>query len=142
MRGRAAIAVACFLVVGATSCATRSSRPRDGDRMNGMRIAFERSGGLAGLRRAANVDIAALPPDEARELRALTDAARVFELPADMPAPRPGADRFRYRLTIEDGDRRHTVDVDEAAAPENLRPLLDWLNRRAAPVAGSGPKGP
>ena len=105
-----------------------------------MRIQFERSGGFAGIRLTTSVDSAALPDDDARRLREMVDGAGFFELPPVIGKPAP--DRFQYRLTVEDGKRRHTVEVNEAAVPPSLRPLIDWLTSAARkggkPATGSG----
>ncbi|PKO22614.1 MAG: hypothetical protein CVU38_08495 [Chloroflexi bacterium HGW-Chloroflexi-1] len=97
-----------------------------------MRITFERSGGFAGMRLRATVQTAALPAEEAREIEALVAAADFFNLPPILSAPRPGADRFQYEITVEDGARSHTVRVDEAAVPATLQPLLRRLTRMAS----------
>lgn len=91
-----------------------------------MRIEFQRSGGFAGLRLSAAVDTDRLPADEANELARIVDAAGFFGLPATLKSTQ-GADQFTYRLTIEAGDRRHTVEVSESAVPDSLRPLIQRL---------------
>jgi hypothetical protein len=96
-----------------------------------MNIHFERSGGFAGLRLSQDLDSADLSPDERSELDRLVEAAHFFDLPADVRAANPGADRFQYNLTVNQGPREHTVALDEAAIPENLRPLLNWLMAKA-----------
>src|SRR5262249_15269227 len=121
------------------------TRPRpDALGPRAMRVEFERSGGFGGLRRVCTVDEATLPPDEARQLRDLVHAARFFDLPAQIAAGQPGADRFHYRVTVDDGERRHAVDLDEVAVPDGVQPLVDWLSRRAtpAPLAGDPPRSP
>ena len=95
-----------------------------------MNIHFERSGGFAGLRTAQDVDSTNLSPEERSELDRLVEAAHFFEIPADVRAANPGADRFQYRLTMKDGSREHTVGIDKAATPVSLRPLLRWLTSR------------
>ncbi len=92
-----------------------------------MQIEFERTGGFAGLRLATVIDSTSLSPEEARQLDQLLEAANFFELPAEMMSTGPGADRFLYSLTIIEGTRRHTVRAGEAAIPERLRDLLNWL---------------
>jgi hypothetical protein len=95
-----------------------------------MNIHFERSGGFAGLRLSQDVDSANLPPEERSELDRLVEEARFFDLPADVRAANSGADRFQYDLTVKAGPREHTVAIDEAAVPENVRPLLNWLRAK------------
>ncbi len=103
-----------------------------------MRIYFERTGGFAGIPLSTTVDLDTLPAAESQHVRDLIDASGFFALPAVMPAPGPGGDRFRYTLTVVTPDRQHTVQIDEAAAPPALRPLLGWLTSAAQAARGSG----
>jgi hypothetical protein len=102
------------------------------------KVSMVREGGFAGVARSTEVDVAALPPDEAGRLTRLVEAARFFELPAVVPTPRQGADRFVYRVTVEGDGRRHSVRVADGAVPEALQPLIDYLMaaRPAAPPGG------
>jgi hypothetical protein len=96
-----------------------------------MNVHFERSGGFAGLRLSHDIDSADLSQEERSELERLVEAAHFFDLPADVRAANPGADRFQYDLAVKAGPREHTVAMDEAAVPENVRPLLNWLMAKA-----------
>ena len=49
----------------------------------------------------------------------------------ESPAQRPGADRFVYRLTVEEEAGARSVSVGEDAAPEPLRRLIEWLQAAA-----------
>jgi len=95
-----------------------------------MNIHLERSGGFAGLRLSHDLDSAELSPEDGKELDQLVESADFFDLPEEIRAANPGADRFQYKLTMKSGPREHTVAVDEAAAPDTLRPLLNWLTKR------------
>ena len=95
-----------------------------------MNIHFERSGGFAGLRLSHDVGSADLQPEEADELNRLIEGARFFDLPAQLRASDPGADRFQYKVTANDGSREHTVALDDAAVPQTVRPLLNWLTAK------------
>jgi len=99
-----------------------------------VRIELTRSGGLAGLRQAAAVDDAALPPQERDELLRLAAAADLWSLPERLEASRAEPDRFRYRIAVDDGARRRELSVAEEAMPEALRPLVRWLEARAHPA--------
>lgn len=96
-----------------------------------MRIHFERTGGFAGMLMTTTVDTDSLSSEVARELRDMVHAAAFFDLSAAYTTTAPGADRFQYKLTVEDEGQRHTVEVSEAAAPEALRPLLQRLTAMA-----------
>src|SRR5262249_18841041 len=65
----------------------------------GMRIHFERSGGVAGISLGVIIDVDALPPPEAQRVRELVDASGFFALPAVLAGPGSDADRFQYTLT-------------------------------------------
>lgn len=95
-----------------------------------MRIEFERSGGLAGMRLTLSVDTDTLPESEADEIAKLVKEADFFALPEEAGTP-PGADAFNYKVTIESEGRSHTVRTSELEAPPGLSPLLQRLERLA-----------
>jgi hypothetical protein len=92
-----------------------------------MWVTLERSGGFAGIRQTRSVSTDQLPAEEARKLRDLVEAAGFFGLPSEIRSTEPGADRFQYRLTVESESGTHTVQVDEAAVPPRLQPMLKWI---------------
>lgn len=92
-----------------------------------MKIHFERSGGFAGLHMESVFDTHKLPKEESDELNALVQGSSFFDLPSTLLSPPGGADRFSYRITVEQGDRQHTVEFGEAAQPESIQPLVQKL---------------
>jgi hypothetical protein len=95
-----------------------------------MQIQFVRSGGFAGLRLATTIDMDDLPEAEAHELLEALDSAHFFSLPEQfMDAGAP--DRFQYEITVDDGDRQHTVQAGDASLPDHLEPLVRVLERYA-----------
>jgi hypothetical protein len=94
-------------------------------------INFESGGGFAhfpGLSRPVRIDTAELAPEQADHLKGLVERARFFEQPAEVGAPPPGAADLRsYTITVEDGDRRHTVKTSDALADPALRDLVEHL---------------
>jgi hypothetical protein len=70
-----------------------------------------------------------LPTKKARRLNSLLKSSRFFELPVRLEPHLPAPDRFIYRLTIESDQGTHTIEVSEAALPEDLRPLLDFITQ-------------
>ncbi|HEX7975860.1 MAG TPA: protealysin inhibitor emfourin [Anaerolineales bacterium] len=92
-----------------------------------MQIHFERSGGFTGMRLNKTFNSETLPADEANALQGELASANFFNLPGTIAAPAGGADRFHYRISVESGAQQHTVEVDEAAVPETLQPLLQHL---------------
>ncbi len=98
-----------------------------------MRIEFKREGGLAffpGLSTPRAVDSRDLPAEQAETLERRVHAARFFEQPAVVGAVPPGgADRTRYTVTIEEGGRRHTVQLNEPVEEPQLHALLELLKQ-------------
>lgn len=96
-----------------------------------MVINFESGGGFAhfpGLSRPVRIDTAELAPEQAHHLKGLVERARFFEQPAEVGAPPPGAADLRsYTITVEDGDRRHTVQTSDALGDPGLRDLVEHL---------------
>ena len=94
------------------------------------KIFFERSGGFMGRTVNATIDLDNLPDDLAEALEELLDEADFFELPADLTRP-PMPDAFTYTITVSKESRQHSVRVSDATAPDDLRPLLEELNKQA-----------
>jgi hypothetical protein len=96
-----------------------------------MIIRFERTGGFTAIPLRVVIDTATLEPDAHQNIRGLIDEAGFFRLPATMPSPAVGNDRFHYKLTIEESGSSHMVEVGDAALPETLRPLIQRLESMA-----------
>lgn len=92
-----------------------------------MKVRFVRSGGFSGIRLGVTLDTEALPPGEADRLDSLVAAASFFDQPASLTSPGRGADCCQYLVTVEDGDRKKQVDMDDLSVPDVLRPLLEYL---------------
>ena len=88
-----------------------------------MIIHMERSGGFAGIPLRATIDTHALEAEESRALQNLLEAAGFFNLPKTIQG-QSGADRFQYRLTVEEETRVHSVEVSETAAPAELQEFI------------------
>jgi hypothetical protein len=74
-----------------------------------------------------NLDLDSLPAGEAQHLYRLIHEADFFNLPEQLGTA-SGVDEPQYLLTIGYGDgKQHAVSVNDARAPESLRPLLEEL---------------
>lgn len=96
-----------------------------------MKIHFERSGGFMGMTMATDVDTESLSPEEANQVEAMINTNSFFELPAQLMSSTPGADQFKYKLTVEVAGRKKTVEIGDTAVPEILQPLLRRLTTMA-----------
>ncbi|MCY7276133.1 MAG: hypothetical protein LH702_20945, partial [Phormidesmis sp. CAN_BIN44] len=92
-----------------------------------MKVTFERSGSFAGMLMTATVDTEILPTSEAEQLRQLIQATDFFHLPSKIVSASSQPDRFQYKITAEDGNRHHIVQVNESVVSDQLRSLLNWL---------------
>lgn len=93
-----------------------------------MIIQFERTGGFAGIALQSSIDSEMLEPAAQQALEALIRSSNFFELPVELGGSAGGADRFHYSLTIQDGSKRHTVEMSEEAVPEELQPLIQQVS--------------
>ena len=92
-----------------------------------MIITFEISGGFGGLTISKTIDSDKLPPEQTNSLCKLVEASNFFNLPTAIDHRGPARDFFHYKLIVESEGKKHTIDVDEPAAPSELKPLLQWL---------------
>lgn len=93
-----------------------------------MKLTYARSGGVTGMVKRAVIETEHLPTDERATWEQLVTAADVFALPATVSAADPRQrDAFTHTLLIEDGPRRHTVEVKGTPDAPPLRALLDRL---------------
>ena len=94
---------------------------------------------MAGITLTVTLDTEQLPQTEADRLSRLIAAAAFFDQPESLKSAAPGADRFQYRVTVEERDRKRKVEMDESCVPKTCRPLLEYLvnSARARPKTKS-----
>jgi len=89
-----------------------------------VRLSIIRGGGFGGLVKTTTLDTDTLSPDEAQEVVARIEEADLFGLPLAAPAGPGRPDQSEYVITVEDGARRHEVQVSEYSIPEQLRSVI------------------
>jgi hypothetical protein len=92
-----------------------------------MRIKVERSGGFTGINLTNSVSTDQMSAEEAQKISDLVDTAGFFELPSVIRSNLPETDRPQFKITVETERGAHTVQVDEAAVPTQLQPVLNWM---------------
>jgi hypothetical protein len=95
-----------------------------------MIIHLVRTGGFGGMRREVRIETGSLSREERDPLERLVRESGFFTLPGKFPGPGKGADYFIFSVTVDDGERRHTVEVAQPAVPESLRPLIREISKR------------
>lgn len=96
-----------------------------------MYIKFERTGGFTGVSLQTDIESSSLLEEQADKLEQLIHETQFFNLPERLEAPQDEADRFCYRIFVDDGYQQHAVEAGESAVPDELWPLLQWLTRLA-----------
>jgi len=99
-----------------------------------MRIQCKTLGGFAyvpGLQRPIHIDTERLNTLQAGELESMVRAAHFFDQ-SDSVRPAGAADYRSYRITVEDGEKSHTVQVVESTADHSLLALIAYLRRLGA----------
>lgn len=94
-----------------------------------MKLAIKRTGGIAGLTMAGQLDTGELPPDAA-------DAAEraLRELAGHAPAGPPPPDGFRYEIApLDGGDDLEPIVIDERDLPDALRGPVGAAARAGEP---------
>ena len=95
------------------------------------KIKFERTGGFAGIRIAADITMDELPDDQKREIIDLLDEADFDELPEKLSGKMPVPDEFVYSIVVNSREKEYQVVAGESALPNDLQPLIEILERIA-----------
>jgi hypothetical protein len=107
-----------------------------------MRVEFQTEGGIThfpGLSRPVVIESDVLAEEDARELKRLVEAARFFERPTVVGAPRRGAADYRqYTITVEEEGRQHTIQLADPVEDPALQQLLRFLQTRARALRRPG----
>lgn len=99
--------------------------------MDVERIKFERTGGFAGMRIAADFELGDLANEQVQTLVDMLDDLDFAELPENMVSDSPASDQFTYTITVEAEEWKHTVVTGDASADGKMQEFLELLNRLA-----------
>lgn len=91
------------------------------------KIKFERTGGFAGIRLAAEIELDDLPEDQRKQILELLDEMDFEKLPGKLAASTPVPDGFVYSITIEADKQEFKVAGGESALPDEMQPLIEIL---------------
>jgi hypothetical protein len=94
-------------------------------------IHFERTGGFAGIRLAAELEIDELPDDEKKEILNLLDELDFEDLPEKLDSTTIMPDGFTYNITIRAREKEYSVQTSETSMPKDLQTLIEILERFA-----------
>jgi hypothetical protein len=105
-----------------------------------MHIDFERSGGFAAITTTYHGNTDELPEEVANKLVNLVESSKVFDLQQSQVAPSSSGppDVLHYKLTVQEGNKKTSLDFNDITAPSSLRPLLSYLQELAWEQARKG----
>ncbi|RRN73975.1 hypothetical protein EI200_04685 [Peribacillus simplex] len=101
-----------------------------------MHIQFSCIGGFANLDLNFKIDTDELPEGKNEELLNLMKTADLpnAHLSKMAGAKAQGADSFSYKLDIADEKQKQSFAFTDTTAPEEIRPLLDYLRNLAIEI--------
>jgi hypothetical protein len=103
-----------------------------------MKIEFRQSGGFDGLVRRCDIDTETLPAIEAAEIEDLVKNTGVLKSKSILSRivafkPVGGCDTLHYRISVKSSEVTYRISFDDFTIPEEGRPLLEYLKKRARP---------
>lgn len=103
----------------------------DSNNSNNVKINYERTGGLRGNTTSFAIDLDSLSISEREQINKLISNSDFFNLNSNTNSPGGAADFFTYTITIESDKNKHTVSVNDITLPNNLIPLIEFLDKKA-----------
>ncbi|MGG3476486.1 protealysin inhibitor emfourin [Peribacillus frigoritolerans] len=99
-----------------------------------MHIKFSCIGGFANLDLNFEIDIDELPKEKYEELQNLMKHADLPNAAQSKMVKTQGFDSFSYQLDIADEKKKQSFSFTDTTAPEEVRPLLDYLRNLAIEI--------
>lgn len=91
------------------------------------KIKFERTGGFAGIRLAAEIKVEELPEEQRHEILEMLDEMDFEELSGKLTGKISFPDGFVYAISVESEKREYQIVAGESALPANMQPLIEIL---------------
>ena len=99
--------------------------------MEAKRIKFERTGGFAGIRFAADINLNDMPQDQVQQILGLLNDVDFTNLPEQILGSHQVPDSFMYSITVISEKQEHTVTTSDTTAPDKMEPLFSLLTQIA-----------
>lgn len=106
------------------------------DKLDYIKIYFERSGGIEGIPISMTLDSKNLSEKEILKITQILNDTKFFDLSIDKNKSFKGlfsgpADYFKYTISIETNKHKtHTVTFNDLTMPEQLVPLVEFLSEK------------
>lgn len=91
------------------------------------KIKFERTGGFAGIRLAAEIEMDDLPEEQREEILELIDDIDLDEVLGKLGSKPSMPDEFTYNLIITTEHIEHTIMIGDSNLPDEAKPLIKIL---------------
>jgi hypothetical protein len=97
-----------------------------------MKVFYEQKGRLLGATLSSSADTNLLSSEEKQKIEDMVRNAKFFDFPSNSSPPNRGAaDYYRYRITVETEQQKHTVETTDLSIPSELRPLIQYFRKKA-----------
>lgn len=94
-----------------------------------MHVVFRKSGGFAPIAIGSELDTNQMPAAESAELLALIKASEIMTMKGS--TVKGACDVHYYTIDITDGESRHHVKFDQLSIPAQVKPLVQFLEKRS-----------
>lgn len=96
-----------------------------------MKVHFERSGGFAGIGTSVSLDTDNMSQDESAQFHQMYKNMNFFDLPSKYDTKSGAADLFRYKITVESKDGKHTVETTDLSMTPEFENFVNFLSGKA-----------
>lgn len=84
-----------------------------------------------GISDSVSLNTETMTKEDANKVIDIINKAKFFELPQESEKPKAGsADYARYKITIEDNERKHTVITNDITKSASLGQLITFLKSK------------
>jgi len=95
-----------------------------------VKIKIEQSGGFAGISSSNEIDAAKLPASLEGTVRELL-AAKKISLMSGLGRPTGAADHLNYKITIENGNKKHVIKCNELEMDTTVKSLINYIKKNS-----------
>lgn len=97
-----------------------------------VKIEFFQSGGFSGLSKKIEIDVSLLEDEEAKIVKELLEKSDFFNLKEVYLSEK--TDDEIFLIKVENKECFHTVRANRSVLPESLKPLANFLSKKATYV--------
>ena len=94
-------------------------------------IFFEQSGGFTGITISYEIHSDSLDQGQKEQLIGLIDSSGFFDFSMKEKEANNLPDQVHYKITIQQENKKQTLELDESQIPDKIRSFIQYLSREA-----------